>query len=166
MRLTVQLTSSPTRPEYSEKMVSRSASRTFCRITCLAVWAEMRPRDFGGLGETNFRFQLSSRIHPLRVVERDLLHRILDRFHYFLNAIDFERTGGIVEGRDQIFGGAKVLAGRHQHGVLHRIDHDLRVDALLLAQNLNGLIDTSHCFLFSNCLGVNYQSNFRLAFWT
>ena len=102
----------------------------------------------------------------LRVVERNFLHRVLDGLHYFLHAIDFERTGGIVESSDQIFGGAKVLAGGHQHSVLHRIDNDLRVDALLLAQNLNGLIDTSHCFLFLNCLGVNYQSNFRLAFWT
>ena len=46
----MQLTSSPTRPEYSEKIVSRSASRTFCKITCLAVWAEMRPSASVGLG--------------------------------------------------------------------------------------------------------------------
>src|SRR5580658_2782724 len=114
----------------------------------------------------HFGFQLSRGIHPLRVVERDFLVRILYGFHHLLHAVDFKRAGLIVKCGDQILRRAEVLASRHQHGVLHRVDDDLRIDALLFAQNLNGLIDASHCFLFSNCLGVNYQSNFRLAFST
>ena len=53
-RLMVQFTSSPMRPEYSWKTVSRSASRTFCKITCLAVWAEMRPSASVVFGNANF----------------------------------------------------------------------------------------------------------------
>src|SRR6266404_1084403 len=59
-----------------------------------------------------------------------------------------------------------MLSGRHEHGVFHRIDDDLRIDTLLLTQDLNGLIDRSHFVLFSTCPGVTYHSNFRLAFWT
>ena len=38
--------SSPLRSLYSLKTFSRSASRTRCRMTCLAVWAAMRPKPF------------------------------------------------------------------------------------------------------------------------
>ena len=37
--------------EYSEKIFSRSASRTFCRITCFAVCAEIRPKASVGLAK-------------------------------------------------------------------------------------------------------------------
>ena len=43
--LTVPATSSPTRSLYSEITISRSASLTFCTITCLAVWAAIRPNS-------------------------------------------------------------------------------------------------------------------------
>ncbi len=46
------LMTSPTRPEYSEKTLSRSASRTFWKMTCFAVWAAMRPRTSVGLGNS------------------------------------------------------------------------------------------------------------------
>ena len=39
----------------------------------------------------------------------------------------------------EILIGTKLLAGGHQHGIFHRVDDDLRVDAFLFAQNLNGL---------------------------
>ena len=42
-RLTVALRTSPARWLYSLKTVSRSASRTFWKMTCLAIWAAMRP---------------------------------------------------------------------------------------------------------------------------
>ena len=46
------LTTSLTRPEYSAKTLSRSASRTFWKITCFAVWAAMRPRMSVGFGNS------------------------------------------------------------------------------------------------------------------
>ena len=45
-------TTSPTRPEYSAKTLSRSASRTFWKMTCFAVWAAMRPSTSVGLGNS------------------------------------------------------------------------------------------------------------------
>ena len=46
------LTTSPTRSLYSAKMFSRSASRTFWKITCLAVCAAMRPSTSVGFGNS------------------------------------------------------------------------------------------------------------------
>ena len=51
-RFTVALTTSPMRWLYSPKMFSRSASRTFWKITCLAVCAAMRPSTSVGLGNS------------------------------------------------------------------------------------------------------------------
>ncbi len=42
-RLTTPVTTSPTRPLNSSYTLRRSASRTFWKITCLAVCAAMRP---------------------------------------------------------------------------------------------------------------------------
>src|SRR5436190_1972376 len=47
-RLTMPLTISPIRSLYSSYCRSRSASRTFCTITCLADCAAMRPYSSGG----------------------------------------------------------------------------------------------------------------------
>ncbi len=51
-RLTVPLTTSPMRWLYSAKMFSRSASRTFWKITCLAVCAAIRPSTSVDLGNS------------------------------------------------------------------------------------------------------------------
>ena len=51
-RLIVPLTTSPIRSLYSPKMFSRSASRTFWKMTCLAVCAAMRPRTSVDLGNS------------------------------------------------------------------------------------------------------------------
>jgi hypothetical protein len=40
------VTMSPSRPAYSSYFISRSTSRRRCIITCLKVWAAMRPRVF------------------------------------------------------------------------------------------------------------------------
>ena len=42
--LTVPLIISPIRSRYNSTTLARSASRTFCTITCLAVWAAIRPK--------------------------------------------------------------------------------------------------------------------------
>jgi hypothetical protein len=49
-RLTTPWTISPMRSLNSLYWRSRSASRTFCTITCLAFWAAMRPKSTGGSG--------------------------------------------------------------------------------------------------------------------
>ena len=45
-------TTSATRPEYSAKTLSRSASRTFWKITCFAVCAAIRPSTSVGFGNS------------------------------------------------------------------------------------------------------------------
>ncbi len=49
-RLTMPLMISPTRSLNSSYWRSRSASRTFWTITCLAVCAAIRPKSIGGSG--------------------------------------------------------------------------------------------------------------------
>ena len=49
-RLAMPLMISPTRSLNSSYWRSRSASRTFWTITCLAVWAAMRPKSIAGRG--------------------------------------------------------------------------------------------------------------------
>ena len=44
---TMPVTTSPTRSMYSSYIISRSASRMRCRITCFAVCAAMRPKFSG-----------------------------------------------------------------------------------------------------------------------
>src|SRR6266498_3822490 len=44
---TMPVTMSPFRPSYSPKVTSRSASRSRCTITCLAVTAAIRPKSEG-----------------------------------------------------------------------------------------------------------------------
>ncbi len=41
------VTMSPSRPAYSSYFMSRSASRMRWVMTCLAVWAAMRPKSSG-----------------------------------------------------------------------------------------------------------------------
>ncbi len=43
----IPVISSPTRSWYSSNIIIRSASRIRCRITCLAVWAAIRPKSSG-----------------------------------------------------------------------------------------------------------------------
>jgi hypothetical protein len=50
--LTTPVMTSPTRSLNSSYWRSRSASRTFWKITCLAAWAAMRPNSIGGSGST------------------------------------------------------------------------------------------------------------------
>jgi hypothetical protein len=51
-RFTMPLTTSPMRWLYSPNTFSRSASRTFWKMTCLAVCAAMRPRSSVGRGNS------------------------------------------------------------------------------------------------------------------
>ncbi len=51
-RLTMPFLTCPISSLYFAKMFSRSASRTFWKITCLAVWAAIRPRSSVGRGNS------------------------------------------------------------------------------------------------------------------
>jgi hypothetical protein len=67
-------TTSPTRPEYSANTLSRSASRTFWKITCFAVCAAIRPEHVGRLRELDLlaELELGAREELLRLLEPEL----------------------------------------------------------------------------------------------
>ena len=62
-----------------------------------------------------------------------------------------------------------MLARGHQHGVLHRVPDDLRIDPFLLAQDFDGLINVAQAASLMSVLRLvpdDYHSNLRLAFST
>ena len=79
MRLTVALIISATRVLYSWYTVSRSASRTFWKMTCLANCAAMRPSPSVDFGDKNLAADFSFGIDLLRRLHRDLVDGIFDR---------------------------------------------------------------------------------------
>ena len=93
-------------------------------------------------------------------------------FDDFLHREELDRAGLLVQLGDVVLVGAEVLPRGDQHGVLDRVQHDLRVDAFFLAQNLDGLKDRFQSvprFVVAWLLmrsGGSYHSNFRLAFST
>src|SRR5271157_4539825 len=114
----MQFTSSPWRPLNSENTLSRSASRT------------SEPSSAAG----------SRRC----AAESDFLAWVRHRVNYRSQAIDHDIAGILIQVGDQVLLRLEVLAGRRQHGVLHRIHHNLRVNTLFFAQYFNRLIDRSH----------------------
>src|ERR1700730_13429316 len=60
-----------------------------------------------------------------------------------------------------------MFTSRHQHGVLHCIPNDLRIDAFLLAQDFDGLINVTQAGHVSDSSDLgDYHSNFRFALST
>ena len=87
----------------------------------------------------------------LRVFERNFLVRIGDRIHHLLHAENLDRSGAFIQFRHQLFVGVEMLARRHQHGVLHRVPNDLRIDPFLLAQDFDGLINVPRLVMSVRC---------------
>src|SRR5580704_17860953 len=81
-RLTVALRTSPARWLYSLKTVSRSASRTFWKMTCLAIWAAMRPSG-GVLVEAQFAADLDLGGELAGLFEGHLVDLVFDLFGTF-----------------------------------------------------------------------------------
>src|SRR5581483_11998837 len=63
--------------------------------------------------------------------------------------------------RHVVFVGPVMLSGRDQHGVLHGVQHDLWIDALFLAQYLDGLKDR-----FQSALDVAMSFSFAAGITT
>ena len=88
----------------------------------------------GGLGNADFAADFSDGIDDARASSSEIsLAGSVTGSTTLLHAENFERAGLLIDIRDQVFVGAEMLARRHQHGVLDRIEHDLRIDALFLA---------------------------------
>ena len=169
-RLTVQLTSSPARPEYSLKTVSRSASRTFWKITCLAVCAEIRPSASVGLGMRTSEPTNAARVDLHGFVQPDLVRRVGHFFHYFLHRVQLDRARLRIQIGDIIFIGTEMLLRRQQQRVLHGVEDDRRIDALLFAQHFDGLKNSFHLSplvisrkSYVYLMQPRYHSNFKFA---
>jgi N utilization substance protein A len=65
------VTMSPSRPAYSSYFSSRSASRTRCMSTCLAVWAAMRPKSAGVSSHSRVTLPSSSSSWPYTRISND-----------------------------------------------------------------------------------------------
>ena len=138
-RLTVPLTISPMRSLYSSNWRSRSASRTFCTITCLADCAAMRPKSIGGscsaMKSPTSASGLRSRAEDSAIWRRIILDG-LDHFHQPLQlhlagvGVDVGADVGLL---------AVARARRLLDRVGHRGDHDALVDRLFARDRIGDL---------------------------
>ena len=87
----------------------------------------------GGLG--NLHLALDGRLGVifLRILQADLVVGVLNLLHDLLDGVDFHQAGVLIEMRLEVFGSLVILPRRHQDGIFHRRDNDLRVNALLTA---------------------------------
>ena len=77
MRLTVPVSRLSSRSRKSLRICSRSASRIFCRITCFAACAPMRPNSTGSSGSSMTSPSFSVGPRSAGVGDRDLVRGLL-----------------------------------------------------------------------------------------
>ena len=138
-RLTVPLAISPMRSLYSPYWRSRSASRTFCTITCLAFCAGTRPKSSGGSALGDQVADLGVGVAALGVGERDLRGVVLDRLDHLQHAGELGLAGLGVDLAADVVLAAVARLGRLLDRVLHRLDDDLAVDRLLARDRVGDL---------------------------
>jgi hypothetical protein len=146
MRFTMQLTSSPTRPSTRQDVLALGLAHLLQDhlLGRLRRNAAQRSRSASESGS-------ASRSPRWRRTWRSA--RLISRFSGSVtgSATVFTRrsdvAGLLVEVGDQILLGPELLARGHEHGVLDGVEDDLRVDALFLAQDLDGLINLSIVYM-------------------
>src|ERR1035438_101806 len=82
---------------------------------------------------------LGFRIDAARLGQRHFLGRVFHHLDRLLDGEKLEGPGLLVQLGDIVFRVAEVLARGDQHGVLDGVQYDLRINALFLAQYLDGL---------------------------
>ena len=154
----------------------RSASRIRCRITCLAVWAAIRPKfsgvtsrvgDLVLVGGQQLRVELRllglAELAGLRV---DRLLLLLDRLRHQLllqlrrqDQLEDAEIGGVaVEVDAGVLGGARRLLVRGQQRVLQRRHQGLGIDPLLLLEAPDRLDDlAAHRALLQRGRAVGHE---------
>ena len=105
-----------------------------------------------GAMKTHFAADLNIRVALARLFQSDLQVRIfnlLRRLYYILDREHIDGSGLLIQCAAQRFLRLQILARGHRNGILHRIDYNLRINALLAAEPFNLLIkQTCHKFLF------------------
>ena len=94
---------------------------------------------FGALLDANFGTDFGLGRNAPRLPQRHFVHRVFHRLHRLLDGVELDGAGFRIHLGDVVFVGAVVLPGGDQHGVLDGVQDDLRIDALFLAQYLDGL---------------------------
>ena len=156
----IPVISSPTRSWYSSYIICRSASRIRCRITCLAVWAAIRPKSSGVtsrvvdlvlVGGDHLRVELGvlGLAHLARLgIDLGLLLQLGGLGQQLLLQLrrqdqfeDAEVAGLVVEVDAGVFGRAGgLLVGREQ-GVLEGVHQLVGGDSLLLLERFDCVDD-------------------------
>ena len=108
----------------------------------------MRPRASVFFRNADFGADFRRGIDAARFRQGHFVHRVGHHLRRFLQGIELDGAGLRVHVRQVVLVGAVVLAGGDQHGILHRVQDDLRIDALFLAQYLDGLKNRFQSALF------------------
>ena len=138
-RLTVPLAISPTRSLNSPCWRSRSASRTFWTMTCLAFCAATRPKSSGGSDSAIRSPTLASGLRRIASATRDLGRLVLDGVDHLQHAGELGLAGLRVDLAADVVLAAVAGFRRLLDRVLHRRDDDLAVDRLLARHGVGDL---------------------------
>ncbi len=87
----------------------------------------------GVLRDADFRARFGIRLDSARLGQRHFVDGIFHHLDRFLHGEQVDGAGLRIHLRHVVFVGAVVFAGGDQHGVLHCVEDDLRIDALFLA---------------------------------
>ena len=138
-------TSEPTRSLYSSTTWARSASRTFCTMTCFAVWAAMRPKATDSIGTSTKPPISAFGFHVHGIVEAQLALRELEFGGVVgedLPAAERLVLAGLAVDLDAHVDVVAVLAPRRGcKRRLERLEDDLACDALLVGDGLDDFQD-------------------------
>ena len=124
---------------YSSYWRSRSASRTFCTMTCLADWAGDAAEIEGRQRLGDPVADLGGRVLAARVVERDLDRVVLDLVDDQQQAREADLAGLRIDLGADLGLLAVARARRLLDRVLHRGEHDLPVDRFLARDRVGDL---------------------------
>ena len=140
-RLTTPLTSVPTRSLYASTTCARSASRTFCTMTCFACWAAMRPKATDSIGCSTKPPTSAFGSTSTRVLEAQLALRNLELLRVVGEHLP--AAEGLVVAALAVDGDARrpflavALAGSGRQRGFERLEDDFLVDALLVRDGIH-----------------------------
>ena len=92
------------------------------------------------LGNPDFALERGFRLKLAGLIQRHFAVGVSHQLHHLLDRKHFHRAALFVEMRLEVLVGLVVLPRRHEDRIFHRSNDDLRVDALLAAQLIDGLV--------------------------
>ena len=138
-RLTMPCTISPMRSLYSSYWRSRSASRTFCTMTCLAACAAMREKSTGGRVSAMMSPTCAAGLRARASSRRNLDLVVLDQLDDMQIARDMGLARLGVDLDADFVLAAVARFGRALHRLFHRVQHDGFVDRFVARDRVRDL---------------------------